>query len=49
MPAARLEIHMDPAIEEHRHGVVGTPGDDKDIEIHDRDHHDDSSPELRLR
>jgi cation diffusion facilitator family transporter len=37
VPAARLEIHMDPGTAMHHHAVVGTPVDDEDD--HDRDHH----------
>ena len=34
VPAARLEVHMDPGTKKHHHTLVGTPDDDDD------DHHD---------
>jgi hypothetical protein len=30
VPAARLEIHMDPGTAKHKHAVVGTPMDQDD-------------------
>jgi cation diffusion facilitator family transporter len=36
VPAARLEIHMDPGTAMHHHAVVGTPVDDEDD--HDHEH-----------
>jgi cation diffusion facilitator family transporter len=38
VPAARLEIHMDPGTTPHTHSVVGTPPDEEEDE-HDHDHH----------
>src|SRR3981081_3233168 len=39
VPAARLEIHMDPGTRKHKHTHVGTP-----IEDEDEHHHDDERP-----
>jgi cation diffusion facilitator family transporter len=44
VPAARLEIHMDPGTAPHTHTHVGTPPDEEDDDHehdhdHDRDHH----------
>jgi divalent metal cation (Fe/Co/Zn/Cd) transporter len=40
VPAARLEIHMDPGTAHHKHTVVGTPLDseDEDGPEHTHDH-----------
>ena len=40
VPAARLEIHMDPGTARHRHALVGTPIDGVDDHV-DEHHHDD--------
>ncbi len=42
VPAARLEVHMDPGMKKHHHTLVGTPLDDGDDE-HDHDNHEDYS------
>ena len=42
VPAARLEIHMDPGTARHKHTVVGTPVDPGDDPEHEH-HHDDSA------
>lgn len=42
VPAARLEVHMDPGTKKHHHTLVGSPLDDSDDE-HDHDHHDEGS------
>jgi cation diffusion facilitator family transporter len=42
VPAARLEIHMDPGTAPHTHTHVGTPPDEEDDDHehdHDHDHH----------
>jgi cation diffusion facilitator family transporter len=42
VPAARLEIHMDPGTTPHTHSVVGTPPDEEEDDHdhdHDHDHH----------
>lgn len=38
VPAARLEIHMDPGTADHRHEEVGTSAEIADAERHDHDH-----------
>ena len=38
VPAARLEIHMDPGTGEHEHAVVGGPVPARDDHGHDHDH-----------
>lgn len=38
LPAARLDIHMDPGITEHRHAVVGGESDLAEGHDHDHDH-----------
>ena len=38
VPAARLEIHMDPGIARHKHSVVGTPTDEGDEHVNEHDH-----------
>jgi cation diffusion facilitator family transporter len=41
VPAARLEIHMDPGTAKHKHALVGAPLDPEDREHeHDQDEHD---------
>ncbi len=40
VPAARLEIHMDPGTAPHKHAVVGTPSDQEDEHQHEDDHDD---------
>jgi cation diffusion facilitator family transporter len=40
VPAARLEIHMDPGTARHKHAVVGAPLDQLDTNERDHDHHD---------
>jgi len=44
VPAARLDIHMDPGTAKHKHAVVGTALDPDDID-EDHDHHHDGSHE----
>ena len=39
VPAARLEIHMDPGTAKHKHAVVGTPVDEREDE-HEHPHDD---------
>jgi divalent metal cation (Fe/Co/Zn/Cd) transporter len=39
VPAARLEIHMDPGTAPHTHAVVGIPVDEDDGNDHEQ-HHD---------
>ena len=41
VPAARLDIHMDPGTGKHKHAVVGTPLNEED-DGDDDHHHDDS-------
>jgi cation diffusion facilitator family transporter len=36
VPAARLEIHMDPGTAKHKHTLVGTPMDEEDDHDHDQ-------------
>src|ERR1700730_3162730 len=43
VPAARLEIHMDPGTRKHKHTLVGTP-----VEDEDEHHHDDRNPEVPI-
>jgi cation diffusion facilitator family transporter len=43
VPAARLEIHMDPGTVRHKHTAVGTLVDTEDDHGHEH-HHDDDSP-----
>jgi divalent metal cation (Fe/Co/Zn/Cd) transporter len=38
VPAARLEIHMDPGTAKHKHSVVGSPIDQSDGQEHQHDH-----------
>lgn len=38
VPAARLEIHMDPGTAKHKHASVGTPIDQSDDHEHQHDH-----------
>jgi cation diffusion facilitator family transporter len=38
VPAARVEIHMDPGTTPHTHTVVGTPLEDEDDHNHDQHH-----------
>jgi cation diffusion facilitator family transporter len=38
VPAARLEIHMDPGTARHKHAVVGTPHDEGEDHDHEHDH-----------
>jgi cation diffusion facilitator family transporter len=40
VPAARLEIHMDPGTHKHKHALVGAPIDE---EVEHEHHHDDHS------
>ena len=40
VPAARLEIHMDPGTSKHKHALVGTPIDLEGEHV-DEHHHDD--------
>jgi cation diffusion facilitator family transporter len=40
VPAARLEIHMDPGMARHKHALVGTPSDQEDDHDHERLHDD---------
>jgi cation diffusion facilitator family transporter len=42
VPAARLEVHMDPGMKKHQHTLVGTAHDDGDDEHGHNDHEDDS-------
>jgi divalent metal cation (Fe/Co/Zn/Cd) transporter len=42
VPAARLDIHMDPGTAKHHHAVVGTPLDPEDDNGDGDHHHDDS-------
>jgi hypothetical protein len=35
VPAARLEIHMDPGTAKHKHSLVGTPVVEEDGDEHD--------------
>jgi divalent metal cation (Fe/Co/Zn/Cd) transporter len=42
VPAARLEVHMDPGTVKHKHSLVGTPVDEEDD--HDHEHHHDDQP-----
>jgi cation diffusion facilitator family transporter len=42
VPAARLEIHMDPGTRKHKHSVVGKPTDGEDE--HNHDDHDHEAP-----
>jgi len=44
VPAARLDIHMDPGTAKHKHAVVGTPPDPDDVD-EEHDHHHDGSHE----
>src|SRR6266851_2137333 len=44
VPAARLDIHMDPGTAKHKHAVVGTPLDPDDDD-EDHDHHNDGPHE----
>src|SRR6266571_1390775 len=44
VPAARLDIHMDPGTAKHKHAVVGSPLDPDDDDG-DHDHHHDGSHE----
>ena len=41
VPAARLEVHMDPGMAKHKHVLVGTPVEEEDNDEHDH-HHDHS-------
>jgi divalent metal cation (Fe/Co/Zn/Cd) transporter len=39
VPAARLEIHMDPGTTPHTHTHVGTPVDEDEDHDHEHNHH----------
>ncbi|GAC1504188.1 MAG: cation diffusion facilitator family transporter [Candidatus Dormibacteraceae bacterium] len=39
VPAARVEIHMDPGTTPHTHSVVGTPLEDENDHEHNHEHH----------
>jgi cation diffusion facilitator family transporter len=40
VPAARIEIHMDPGTARHKHAVVGTPSDEGEDDQHEHHHQD---------
>jgi len=47
VPAARLEIHMDPGTARHTHAVVGSPQeeDEEDDPVHEHNHEHDHHQE----